>query len=621
MDSVGVDGIRVGDVEVVPGHNPRTYFDTRSMEELKQSIRSQGVVQGISVRPHPDKPGKFQLIAGERRLRAARDVHGDDWRIPATVRPMSDTQMAAVAFIENTQREDMSFANQAEGAHKVLIACKGDKDEAALQLGWSVGTLTRRLALLQATQEVRQALTEKKIDLGHAELMAALAQDKQGIVLRNVLQHNVPVQELKRQIARMANDLAAAIFDKTECTQCPHNSALQHALFSDAIEAGSCTNRDCWGQKVTQELDRIAVSLREEVGRVEILRAGSPVETIRLVPDGATGVGGDQAKACRGCAKFGATVSGLAGSEGEVARSICFDRSCHTDMVTKRIRELKKLEAAKEASPAADGSSGAASTQGNSGKPASGSAKAAPAPAVPATTTTVGAVSSRVKEYRVKVWRNAATRTAFASDGASRDLLIGLALRGLCGNFETQSIRDGFAKLTGQHVGSLVKLATIQSAVKECKDEAKATLVRSLAATAMRNVSEVDLVDCLTFLDVRLENHWTIDKEFLELLTKAEIYAVAVEIGVIKAIGQATFKKLSEGKKDVLINGVLKADGFCFAGVVPSCMRWKAPADAGGVGSADDELPDDEGGVGGGDGDEDGVTRTVQEEPEAAVVG
>ena len=154
---------------IVPGRNPRTYFDEKAMQELIDSVRANGVLQPILVRPKADV---FELVAGERRWRAAKAAGGDDVQIIAIVRDMSDEEADIAALVENVQRESMSPTEEAAGAAKLLGRLKGDRSECAKVLGWSMATLDSRLALMQCSSAVQGALNQRRLKLGHAELLA-----------------------------------------------------------------------------------------------------------------------------------------------------------------------------------------------------------------------------------------------------------------------------------------------------------------------------------------------------------------------------------------------------------------------------------------------------------------
>lgn len=232
--------------KIIKGDNPRRYFDRRKHDELVVSIRQHGILQPILIRPKGDV---FAIVAGERRYRAAMEAYGSEGEVPVTIREMTDQQALEAAIAENDDRDDPSETEQADAAVRHLAACQGDRAEAARRLGWSRSKLDRRLALAELSETVKTALDERQIKVGHAELLAAVPADKQNKALETILVAGLDVAKTRELLARVTQDLSAAIFDKSECTACPFNSGLQRALFETHVEDGHCTNPGCYKLK------------------------------------------------------------------------------------------------------------------------------------------------------------------------------------------------------------------------------------------------------------------------------------------------------------------------------------------------------------------------------------
>ncbi len=233
---------------IKPGANPRRYFSPAKHDELVASLRLRGVLQPILLRPAAE-PDTYLLVAGGRRFRAAVEVFGQDGDIPAVVREMTDQEALEAAIDENDVRDDTSETEQADAAVRVLTACGGDRVEAAKRLGWSNGKFDTRMALAGLSDAVKAALDERRIKIGHAELLAAVPADKQDKALETVLTSGIDVIKTRELLQRMTQSLGAAIFDKTECTACPFNSGLQRALFENHVDDGHCTNGACFALK------------------------------------------------------------------------------------------------------------------------------------------------------------------------------------------------------------------------------------------------------------------------------------------------------------------------------------------------------------------------------------
>ncbi|AOR76303.1 PRTRC system ParB family protein [Novosphingobium resinovorum] len=242
---------------ITPGYNPRRYFDSKAHEELVASLQLRGMLQPMLVRPAPDGGEGYLLVAGGRRYRAALEAFGRDGNAPVLIRDMTDDEAVEAAIDENDVRDDASETEQADAAVRVLAASQNDRAEAARRLGWSPAKLDRRLALANLSEPVKLALDERRIKVGHAELLAAVPGDKQEKALDTILTAGLDVNKTRELLMRVTQSLAAARFDKAECTACPFNSAAQRALFATHVEDGHCTNPGCFQLK-TESAEPVA---------------------------------------------------------------------------------------------------------------------------------------------------------------------------------------------------------------------------------------------------------------------------------------------------------------------------------------------------------------------------
>ena len=535
-----------------PGKNPREHFEPEAMAEMEESIRAVGILQSLLVRRKAD--GRYELIAGERRLRSFRAVYPDPATpIPVLIRNFSDEMAAAAALVENDQREPMTPLEEAEQAAKILAEASGDHAEAARRLGWKVHQLRVRLGLMQANTAVRQALRKQIILVGHAELLAALRTESQdqALAMLTAVTPRTSVTEFKAMIERMALPLGKAIFNKDGCTDCLHNSGNQKALFGEVIADGNCTNRLCYDTKTEVEIERRANALREDYQVVRIVRPGEDLAVVDLEATGTKGVGAEQAQACRTCKSFGATVSARPDSLGQTSVDQCMDTACNVRMVAKRIRS--------ELPPAAPAGTNAASTNGRTtGTTPSPSKKLASAEP-----------STAMRTYREEIWRAVLTKVVQSADmRVNRCVLLAYMLTGpnvisdhVLG--EVVSVKTGAAAKPGEVLAKLLKLETGQLA----------TDLQHVAASTGNGLSITNVAGMLTTLGVQLEEHWVIDQVLLSKLTKNEIDAVCQELGIKKAMGESYAKALT-GKKDDYIKAVLGIEGFTYRGLVPKTMMW-----------------------------------------------
>lgn len=546
-------------------YQPREYLDANEMTELKESIKSLGLIQPIVVFEVEGEEGVFELIGGERRWRAMTELYGTDVEIPVLIKDVPADVAEAMALSENIQRAQMSPAEEAAGASRLLGELKGDRDETARKMGWSRTTLDKRLALMNCSANVRSALTFRKIDLGHAELLAAVPQEQQDKVLEQMqkLPALPSVAQLKSMLEAVSKPLEKAIFDKTACTSCHHNSENQKALFGESISTGNCTNGSCYEDKTEVELLSRAEALKPDWPTIRIMRVGEDALFVKLVAEGATGVGEEQAKACRGCANYGVAISAVPGLVGATQEGSCFDTDCNQKKVLARIKADKAAKAAPPNAPSAPGikNSGNAAAKVPNGGKGKGKGKAA------ASVT----VSQRVKDYREKVWRTVVQTELLSSSTKSLDVLMSLALTSQIRSVSSSSMR----KLLEPHAITVDShnVGACANEVAAMDKEVRQELLYGIAAQAFLDIEIGQVKSVLKYLDADLGKHWKLNAEYLELLTKSDIEALADEISLSAALGDQ-LKKLLADKKDELIKGLLAAPGFVYEGVVPSAMHW-----------------------------------------------
>ena len=183
--------------EVEPNRNqPRKIFNESGLEELAKSIEQNGIIQPILVRPMTD--GSYQLIAGERRWRAARMAGLTE--VPVTIREMSDEEASIFALIENLQREDLNPVEEAEGLKSLIESYGFTQEEAADKVGKSRTAVTNTLRLLKLPSPVRNLLGDGKITAGHARALLGLDDEKE---MLRIAQATVAQELSVRQVEKM----------------------------------------------------------------------------------------------------------------------------------------------------------------------------------------------------------------------------------------------------------------------------------------------------------------------------------------------------------------------------------------------------------------------------------
>ena len=187
-----------------PGrYQPRSVFDEEKLAELADSIRAQGVVQPIVVRPMGD--GEYELIAGERRWRAAQ-LAGIA-AIPAVVRDVPDEVSVAMALIENIQREDLNPLEEATALRRLIDDFQMTQQEAADAVGRSRPAVSNLLRLLELMQEVKDLIDMRRIEMGHARALLSLDDTLQVQAAREVVRKQLSVRETENLVRRLQQSM------------------------------------------------------------------------------------------------------------------------------------------------------------------------------------------------------------------------------------------------------------------------------------------------------------------------------------------------------------------------------------------------------------------------------
>jgi ParB family chromosome partitioning protein len=201
-DSPGVDGslcmLAVEQLVRSP-YQPRLNIRQDSLEALAESIRSQGVVQPLVVRPLAAQ--RYEIVAGERRWRAAQLAGLSE--VPALVRHLPDQTALVIALIENIQREDLNPLEEAEALKRLVDEFDLTHQEAAEAIGRSRAAVSNLLRLLELCEEVRQLLREYQLEMGHARALLPLPSALQQEAARQIVLRGLSVRETETLVRRL----------------------------------------------------------------------------------------------------------------------------------------------------------------------------------------------------------------------------------------------------------------------------------------------------------------------------------------------------------------------------------------------------------------------------------
>ncbi len=197
-----VDGVlkRIPVEFIQPGkYQPRTGMDQDKLAELAESIRSQGVVQPVVVRPI--SKGRYELIAGERRWRASQLAELRE--IPAIIRDVPDQATMAMALIENIQRENLNPLEESSALQRLIDEFDLTHSDAAKAVGRSRAAVSNLLRLQELEADVKSMVDERKLDMGHARALLAISGSDQVAAARQVVLKGLSVRETEELVRRM----------------------------------------------------------------------------------------------------------------------------------------------------------------------------------------------------------------------------------------------------------------------------------------------------------------------------------------------------------------------------------------------------------------------------------
>ncbi len=195
LQTIAIDRLRPGK------YQPRTHMDDVALYELAESIREQGVMQPILVRPVDGN--RFEIVAGERRWRAAQRAGLKE--VPALVKNVPDHDALALALIENLQREDLNPLEEARGLQRLIDEFGLTHDAAAKAVGKSRSTVTNLLRLTQLAKPAQDYLMNGALEMGHARALLSLTVAQQSAAAARVVNGGLSVRETERLVLAMRN--------------------------------------------------------------------------------------------------------------------------------------------------------------------------------------------------------------------------------------------------------------------------------------------------------------------------------------------------------------------------------------------------------------------------------
>ncbi|MCM1312846.1 MAG: ParB/RepB/Spo0J family partition protein [Roseburia sp.] len=272
-----MNNAKVALVNIQPStFNPRKHFDENGINELADSIRQQGVLQPINVRPIPDTD-RYEIVFGERRYRAALVAGLEE--IPAIISSYSDEEAEEIAITENLQRKDVTPIEEAEAYQRLMDSGRHDVQSLALLFGKSESYIRSRLKFTTLIPEIAGLMADDTISIAVANEICRYSEDIQRDVYEKHLKDDNGYNSWRgKKAADVANaiqrdytsDLERYDFDKSVCALCPQNTNYL-LLFSDG-GCGKCTNRCCLAEKIADHMVNSIVATMTEQPYMAICR-------------------------------------------------------------------------------------------------------------------------------------------------------------------------------------------------------------------------------------------------------------------------------------------------------------------------------------------------------------
>lgn len=182
-------------------YQPRREFAKEALEELANSIRTQGIINPIVIRPIKDKNNPYEIIAGERRWRAAQLAQLTE--VPVLIKAISDETALAISLIENIQREDLNPLEEAEGVQRLINEFEMTHEQIGKTLGRSRTAVTNLLRLLSLAPAVKLLLQQGQLEMGHARALLSLNAELQMQAAEKVIKNKLSVRETERLVQDM----------------------------------------------------------------------------------------------------------------------------------------------------------------------------------------------------------------------------------------------------------------------------------------------------------------------------------------------------------------------------------------------------------------------------------
>jgi PRTRC genetic system ParB family protein len=562
--------------------NARKFKDDAShrvtkFNELVASVREKGIIEPLVVRPTGD--GNYEIIAGERRYRAAMAIAAEtniisiDYEVPCMVRDVDDAEASDLAIIENLQREDLT-PFEAASAFKSYLDQFGNTPESVSDLASRTGlpahAIRRQVRMLDLPTEILNVWGDGTITAGHVEAFTRI-DDRELIlqVLTECLRRKLSVRELREHINGISPDLESGFFDQGECQTCPSNTSLQSGLFAEIETDGKCINPACFMKKQGAFLtENWSQSKAAEKFGTRGFRFGGQLrqENMEMITTP------EPAERCLSCDAFVSLlrISGMI--VGGYARTCVGSRECFEELYRQSPPPSEEPEPEEKTTLTEDPAEQAGPTDPTSATQPSSDRKTTPAPEE-----TGPVFSARRAEMFREKFLSVALPAKIAETPASQAQslrLVALALALASPAAKTHLVASLGSNDTPEDLAAKVFEIPAEDIHDQLQQLAVAQVMSSSYNGTLPSVRKV----VAERFGIELHREWFMTEDYLKDLKKSEIVRVGEEPQVslwgnekVDAYRQENCpgKALMSLRKEVLIDLVIKS-GIDLVGLVPN---------------------------------------------------
>ena len=251
--------------QIIPNSKqPRKHFSQKSLQELAESIRAQGILQPLVVRKHKSLVNRYELVAGERRWRALKQLEVN--AVPVVLREVGDDEMLEVSLLENIQRENLTIIEEAQSYHDLLKIHDYTQEELAQRIGKDRSTITNLIRLLKLPSAIKNDLETGRITPGHARSILALPGETLQLEMRHrLLRQSWSVRDTERQVRLRLNSLSAN----------PETHGKKKVYSGDTTTEDSGAAQDAQLKNLEEKLQhqlqtRVRIKFHEGKGQIQI---------------------------------------------------------------------------------------------------------------------------------------------------------------------------------------------------------------------------------------------------------------------------------------------------------------------------------------------------------------